>query len=166
MVEVCFLRNIYRTEEVCLAGVSISVFTIRGKISLMPSDAIRDPLSVMGKKANRVSPKILMAVASEEDISTDSTFLSINSDAVVFDQLVYFELIVFCNICLLLILPTGSLPIMTTIPSTYICGPIARNVATCGRSVSGEIDKDGRLNIWSAASLIEISSGLDNTIFL
>ena len=70
------------------------------------------------------------------------------------------------DICLLLILPTGSLPIMTTIPSTYICGPIARNVATCDRSASGEIDKDGRLNIWSADSLIEISSGGDKIIFL
>ena len=39
-------------EEVCLAGVSTLVFTIRGKISLMPSDAISDPLSVIGKKAN------------------------------------------------------------------------------------------------------------------
>ena len=134
-------------EEVCLAGVSTLVFTITGKISLMPSDAISDPLSVMGKKANLVPPKTFMAVASEEVISTDSTFLSINSDAVVFDQSVYFELIVFCNTCLLLILPTGSLPTTTTIPSTYICGPIARNVATCGRSVSCEIDKDGRLNM-------------------
>ena len=63
--------------------------------------------------------------------------------------------------------PTNRiLPIMTTIPSTYICGPIARNVATCDRSVSGEIDKDGRLNIWSADSLIEISSGGDKIIFL
>ena len=83
----------------------------------------------------------------EDDTRHDSTFLSINSDAVLFNHPVLCELIIFCKICLLLILPTGSLPTVTTRPSTYICGPIARKVATCGRSASGEIDKDGRLNI-------------------
>src|SRR6476659_848448 len=120
---------------------------MRDKISLMPRDAISDPFSVIGKNPNLVSPKIFIAVPIEEFISTDGTFLSINSDAFVFNQPLRGEIIIFCKICLLLILPTESLPTVTTRPSTYICGPIARYVATCGRSVSGEIDKDGRLNI-------------------
>src|SRR6476620_12307035 len=134
-------------EETWLACVSILVFIIRDKISLMPRDAISDPFSVIGKNANLVSPKIFIAVPIGEFISTDGKFLSINSDAVVFNQPLRGEIIIFCKICLLPILPIGALPTVTTIPSTYICGPIARNVATCGRSVSGEIDKDGRLNI-------------------
>ena len=103
--------------------------------------------SVIGKKANLDSPKIFNAAPSEEFNSIESTLLSINSDAVLFSHPVLCELIIFRKTCLLLILPTGSLPTVTTRPSTYICGPIARKVATCGRSVSGEIDKDGRLNI-------------------